>query len=145
MRDFSESSLLHLPIHRTVVNSLMYLVSLSNSNLLMIPTTCPLLQSSYRAQLLPCFLRAVSQGSLKQCLLGYSPHLGPSKSLLATLICKFFSAIIMTFQRNKLKYSKSLCIFALWVISSYIFWFIFFLIHFYIVNLQKSPSKFAVK
>ena len=81
-KDFSEPRLLHLPIHRKVLNSLTWDIwfSLINNNLLMFRTTCPLLQNSYITWLPPCFLGAVSQSYLKHCLLGCSPHFAPDKT-----------------------------------------------------------------
>ena len=62
---FSEPRLLHLPIHRKVLNSLTWLtwLSLINSNFLMSWTTCPLPQNSYISELPPYLLGAVLSGS----------------------------------------------------------------------------------
>ena len=81
---FNEPRLLHLPIHRKVLNSLTWDIwfSLINSHLLMFPTD----YLSFVAKLLynlasPLYLLgAVSQSYLKRSLQGCSPHFASNKT-----------------------------------------------------------------
>ena len=77
--DSSEPRLLHLPIHRKVLNSLTwdFWFSLINSNLLMFwpPGLC--CKTSCTSWLLCYFLGAAPQSCLRGCVLGLSPQFCP--------------------------------------------------------------------
>ena len=92
--DFSEPSLLHLPIHRKTLNSWTWDVwfSLINSNLLkfQVPGLC--CKDSYMPWLLPYIFRAVPQSYPRDCVLGLSPQFcPPNKTYFSPFrLCFFF-------------------------------------------------------
>ena len=74
--DISEPGLLHLPMHRKVLNSLTWdlWISLSDSNFLMFCLSDLYCKNFCISWFPPCLFRAVSQSCLRCCVPGLSPQ-----------------------------------------------------------------------